>query len=194
MYLYYLIGWKLDACQEMMNQQTLEKDKCFILALDGDVDFDPPALDLVLNRLLRNEKVAACCGQIHPTGSGYLVAYQRFEYAVGHWLQKTTEHVLGCVLCSPGCFSLIRMSALAGPNVMAMYKSIAKTPLQKLQYDQGEDRWLCTLMLTAGGRIEFEASSHCNTFAPEDLDTFYKQARDYTIFLNFRFTSVVSVR
>lgn len=46
MYLYYLIGWKLDACQEMMNQQTLEKDKCFILALDGDVDFDPPALDL----------------------------------------------------------------------------------------------------------------------------------------------------
>ena len=136
----------------------------------------------VLNRLLRNEKVAACCGQIHPTGSGYLVAYQRFEYAVGHWLQKTTEHVLGCVLCSPGCFSLIRMSALAGPNVMAMYKSIAKTPLQKLQYDQGEDRWLCTLMLTAGGRIEFEASSHCNTFAPEDLDTFYKQGRGNFIF------------
>ena len=30
-----------------------EKEKCFILALDGDVDFDPPALDLVLNRLLR---------------------------------------------------------------------------------------------------------------------------------------------
>ena len=135
-----------------------------------------------MNRLLRNEKVAACCGQIHPTGSGYLVAYQRFEYAVGHWLQKTTEHVLGCVLCSPGCFSLIRMSALAGPNVMAMYKSIAKTPLQKLQYDQGEDRWLCTLMLTAGGRIEFEASSHCNTFAPEDLDTFYKQAWGNFIF------------
>ena len=145
----------------------------------------------VLNRLLRNEKVAACCGQIHPTGSGYLVAYQRFEYAVGHWLQKTTEHVLGCVLCSPGCFSLIRMSALAGPNVMAMYKSIAKTPLQKLQYDQGEDRWLCTLMLTAGGRIEFEASSHCNTFAPEDLDTFYKQARNNLISGFIQFTSSI---
>ena len=71
---------------------------------------------------------------------------------------------------------------------MAMYKSIANTPLQKLQYDQGEDRWLCTLMLTAGGRIEFEASSHCNTFAPEDLDTFYKQARD-NFPVNFRSTS-----
>ena len=34
--------------------------------------------------------------------------YQMFEYAIGHWLQKATEHVLGCVLCSPGCFSLFR--------------------------------------------------------------------------------------
>jgi len=161
--------------EPVKGRSDIEKDKCFILALDGDVDFDPPALDLVLHRLMRNPKVAACCGQIHPTGSGYLVGYQRFEYAVGHWLQKTAEHVLGCVLCSPGCFSLIRVSHLAKPNVMAMYKSLAKTPLQKLQYDQGEDRWLCTLMLTAGGRIEFEASSHCNTFAPEDLETFYKQ-------------------
>ncbi len=28
--------------------------------------------------------------------------YQMFEYAIGHWLQKSTEHVMGCVLCSPG--------------------------------------------------------------------------------------------
>ena len=72
------------------------------------------------------KKVAACCGQIHPTGSGYLVAYQNFEYAVGHWLQKTAEHVLGCVLCSPGCFSLMRISYLGMTNVMAMYKSLGK--------------------------------------------------------------------
>ena len=136
MYLYYLIGWKMDACGQMTNRNDIDKDKTFILALDGDVDFDPPALDLVLNRLLRNDKVAACCGQIHPKGDGYLVAYQRFEYAVGHWLQKTAEHVMGCVLCSPGCFSLMRISYLAKPNVMAMYKSLPKTPLQKLQYDQ----------------------------------------------------------
>ena len=42
---------------------------------------------------------------------------------------------------------------------------------------KGEDRWLCTLMLMAGGRIEYEGNSHCNTFAPEDLATFYKQRR-----------------
>lgn len=113
---------------------------------------------LVLDRCMRNDKVAACCGQIHPTGSGWLVAYQNFEYAVGHWLQKSAEHVLGCVLCSPGCFSLMRISYLNNPNVMAMYKSLAQNPMEKLQYDQGEDRWLCTLMLFSGGRIEYEGT------------------------------------
>ena len=62
-------------------------------------------------------------------------------------------------------------------NVMALYKSVAETPMQKLMYDQGEDRWLCTRLLLAGGRIEFEAGSDCDTFAPEDLSTFYKQRR-----------------
>ena len=69
---------------------------------------------------------------------------------------------------------MMRMSFLAKDNVMAKYKSIANTPMQKLMYDQGEDRWLCTLILLAGGRIEFEAAAHCLTYAPEDLATFYK--------------------
>jgi len=43
--------------------------------------------------------------------------------------------------------------------------------------DQGEDRWLCTLVLLAGGRIEYEAGSHCQTFAPEDFKTYYNQRR-----------------
>lgn len=42
---------------------------------------------------------------------------------------------------------------------------------------KGEDRWLCTRILLAGGRIEFEGGSDCDTFAPEDLSTFYKQRR-----------------
>ncbi len=28
-----------------------------------------------------------------------LARYQKFEYAIGHWLQKATEHMLGSVLC-----------------------------------------------------------------------------------------------
>ena len=57
MYLYYLIGWRLDACrQKTADKKMIEKQKAFILALDGDVDFDPPAFELVLDRCLRNDK------------------------------------------------------------------------------------------------------------------------------------------
>jgi len=72
---------------------------------------------------------------------------------------------------------MMRMSYLSADNVMAKYRSIAQSPMQKLMYDQGEDRWLCTLILLAGGRIEFEAGAHCLTYAPEDMATFYKQRR-----------------
>ena len=116
--------------------KKLDTQNSYLLALDGDVDFEPEDFELVLNRMVRNPDVAACCNQIHPRGSGPLVWFQRFEYAVGHWFQKAAEHILGCVLCSPGCFSLVRVSHLMHDNVMAMYKSLAKTPLQKLQYAQ----------------------------------------------------------
>ena len=66
-----------------------------------------------------------------------MVWYQAFEYAIGHWFHKATEHVLGSVLCSPGCFSLFRASALISDNVMRKYASPSTTPGQMLQYDQG---------------------------------------------------------
>ena len=76
--------------------------------------------------------------------------YQMFEYAIGHWLQKATEHVMGCVLCSPGCFSLFRAEAIMDENVMRTYTTVATEPRHYVQYDQGEDRWLCTLLLQQG--------------------------------------------
>lgn len=108
--------------------------------------FKPNAVKLVLDRLEQNDDVAAACNQIKPGGHGWLVWFQRFVYAVGHWLQKTTEHMLGCVLCSPGCFSIIRASYLKkAPNdeelaPIDIYRSHAETPREKLMYDQGEDR------------------------------------------------------
>ena len=85
--------------------------------------------------------------------------YQMFEYALGHWLQKSTEHVLGCVLCSPGCFSLFRGEALMSDNVMNTYTTVSTQAKHYVQYDQGEDRWLCTLLLQQGWRVEYSAAS-----------------------------------
>ena len=59
---------------------------------------------------------------------------------VGHWLQKATEHVLGCVLCSPGCFSMFRAKAIMDDNVMRRYTTVAECAREHVQFDQGEDR------------------------------------------------------
>lgn len=67
-----------------------------------------------------------------------MVWYQKFEYAVSHWLQKATEHMIGCVLCSPGCFSLFRGSALMDDNVMKRYTTTATEASHYVQYDQGK--------------------------------------------------------
>lgn len=67
-----------------------------------------------------------------------MVWYQQFEYALGHWMQKATEHVLGCVLCSPGCFSLFRGSALMDDNVMRKYCTMSTEASHMVQFDQGK--------------------------------------------------------
>ncbi|XP_063051997.1 chitin synthase chs-2 [Engraulis encrasicolus] len=188
MYLYYLLGWKLNNKYAMEfgqgeDERTLaeklqrEKDNTYLLALDGDTDFQPCAVMLLIDRLKLYPEVGAACGRIHPTGTGPMVWYQKFEYAVGHWMQKTAEHVMGCVLCSPGCFSLFRATALMDDNVMKKYTTKASEAGHYVQYDQGEDRWLCTLLLQQGWRVEYNAASDAYTNAPQDFKEFYNQRR-----------------
>ena len=52
----------------------------------------------------KNPDIGAACGRIHPTGSGYMQWYQKFEYAVGQCLRVfqannllTTHESLGIV-------------------------------------------------------------------------------------------------
>ena len=117
----------------------------------------------------KNKNLGAACGRIHPVGSGPMVWYQLFEYAIGHWLQKATEHMIGCVMCSPGCFSLFRAKALMDDNVMRRYTTKSEEPMHYVQYDQGEDRWLCTLLLQRGYRVEYSAASDAYTHCPEGM-------------------------
>ncbi|XP_026156217.1 chitin synthase chs-1-like [Mastacembelus armatus] len=188
MYLYYLLGWKVatkyykrwesgEDEAKLTGELQKEKHNTYLLALDGDTDFHPAAVMLLIDRLQLYPRVGAACGRIHPTGSGPMVWYQKFEYAVGHWLHKTAEHVFGCVLCSPGCFSLFRADALMDDNVMKKYTIKASEARHYIQYDQGEDRWLCTLLLKQGWRVEYVAASDAYTNAPEEFKEFYNQRR-----------------
>ncbi|KAL5004693.1 hypothetical protein ScPMuIL_018149 [Solemya velum] len=161
----------------MEPEQYETADNTYILTLDGDVDFKPDSVKLLIDRMKKNRKVGAVCGRIHPVGSGPMVWYQQFEYAVGHWLQKAAEHVFGCVLCCPGCFSLFRGSALMDDNVLKMYTTKPTEASHYIQFEQGEDRWLCTLLLQQGHRIDYCAGADALTFAPETFNEFFNQRR-----------------
>ncbi|GBM44934.1 Chitin synthase chs-2 [Araneus ventricosus] len=177
MYMYYLLGYRLESSMTYGKSSTNLHRNTFILALDGDIDFKPNAVQLLVDLMNRNKNLGAACGRIHPVGTGMMVYYQKFEYAIGHWLQKATEHMIGCVLCSPGCFSLFRAEALMENNIIRTYASKSKEAIEYVQFDQGEDRWLCTLLLQRGYRVEYSAASDAYTHCPETFAEFYTQRR-----------------
>uniref|UniRef100_A0AAR5P4N2 chitin synthase n=1 Tax=Dendroctonus ponderosae TaxID=77166 RepID=A0AAR5P4N2_DENPD len=177
MYMYYLLGHRLMELPISVDRKETIAENTYLLTLDGDIDFQPSAVLLLIDLMKKNKNLGAACGRIHPVGSGPMVWYQLFEYAIGHWLQKATEHVIGCVLCSPGCFSLFRGKALMDDNVMKKYTTCSAEARHYVQYDQGEDRWLCTLLLQRGYRVEYSAASDAYTHAPEGFNEFYNQRR-----------------
>ncbi|XP_014616657.1 PREDICTED: uncharacterized protein LOC106793893 [Polistes canadensis] len=177
MYMYYLLGHRLMELPISVDRKEVIAENTYLLTLDGDIDFQPTAVKLLVDLMKKNKNLGAACGRIHPVGSGPMVWYQMFEYAIGHWLQKATEHMIGCVLCSPGCFSLFRGKALMDDNVMKKYTTRSDEARHYVQYDQGEDRWLCTLLLQRGYRVEYSAASDAYTHAPEGFNEFYNQRR-----------------
>ena len=177
MYMYYLLGHRLMELPISVDRKDVIAENTFLLTLDGDIDFQPNAVTLLVDLMKKNKNLGAACGRIHPVGSGPMVWYQKFEYAIGHWLQKATEHMIGCVLCSPGCFSLFRGKGLMDDNVMRKYTTRSDEARHYVQYDQGEDRWLCTLLLQRGYRVEYSAASDAYTHCPEGFNEFYNQRR-----------------
>ncbi|XP_029674249.1 chitin synthase chs-2-like isoform X2 [Formica exsecta] len=177
MYMYYLLGYRLMGLSIDVDRKEIVAENTYILTLDGDIDFRPDAVKVLVDLMKKDSDLGAACGRIHPVGSGPIVWLQKFEYAIGHWLQKSTEHTIGCVLCSPGCFSLFRAKALMQNNVMAKYATKSTEARHYIQYDQGEDRWLCTLLLQVGSKVEYSAASDAYTHAPERLRDLFIQRR-----------------
>lgn len=71
MYMYYFLGHQLMDVKTMSyKQKQLRAENTFLLALDGDVDFNPSAIQLLVDRMKKDSRVGAACGRIHPIGAG----------------------------------------------------------------------------------------------------------------------------
>jgi hypothetical protein len=129
--------------------------RVFVLMTDGDVIFKPRSVSLMLDSALRDERVAGVCARLVPQGHGMIAAVQSFEYCVAHWLQKTTENVLGSVLCASSCFSLFRLCALE--SVLCDFAKVPRTCDEYQQYEQGPSLFssvcvcVCLLLMTGAG-------------------------------------------
>ena len=83
--MYYFLGFKLSCNPDLTEEQKIVRSRnTYLLALDGDVDFQPIALILLIDLMRRQEKVGAVCGRIHPIGSGIvgLISYHYFNYKI----------------------------------------------------------------------------------------------------------------
>ena len=168
MYMNYVINYRIE-------EDNLDADDTFILTTDADIDFTADSAIVLLDMLETNPNVAAVSARTHPKGSGLVYWYQLYDYAIGHWFQKPAEHILGSVLCSPGCFSVFRCSSLK--LVLEEYSTDANSASEFLMKDMGEDRWLCTLLIKKGLRLEYCAISEDQTYCPTEFDEFFKQRR-----------------
>ena len=70
--MYYFLAHKLrNKADELSTEASwLRAEHTFILALDGDIDFRPSAVLLLVDLMKRDLRLGAACGRIHPTGSG----------------------------------------------------------------------------------------------------------------------------
>ncbi|KAI9554332.1 hypothetical protein GHT06_019604 [Daphnia sinensis] len=127
MYIEYLIRYEMANCVDLSN--------VFLLSLDGDMDFRPKSVHILVDLMNAQRDVGIACNRSHPTGSAgktlqseqcAIVWYQIFEYATCFWLLKHSEDLLGSILCAPGCYCLIRASVLLDQEIMNKFTALSE--------------------------------------------------------------------
>lgn len=70
MYMYYFLGHRLMDLPMSVDRKEVIAENTYLLALDGDIDFKPIAVTLLIDLMKKNKNLGAACGRIHPVGSG----------------------------------------------------------------------------------------------------------------------------
>lgn len=74
MYMYYLLGHRLMELPISVERKEVMAENTYLLTLDGDIDFQPNAVQLLIDLMKKNRNLGAACGRIHPVGSGNLTS------------------------------------------------------------------------------------------------------------------------
>ncbi|XP_054167698.1 chitin synthase chs-2-like [Oppia nitens] len=154
----------------------LNESDVIMIALDGDTSYPPKSIFNIIDTAINNTDIGAISGKLIPISNqrlNWIVMYQKFEYGVSYWLQKTVENVWGSILCSPGCFTLYRAQAIF--DVMSEYSTQSYDAFTQILYGQGEDRWLTTLLMKQGWIIEYCPQAMAYTHSPTTMDEYIKQ-------------------
>ncbi|XP_052826273.1 uncharacterized protein LOC106880633 [Octopus bimaculoides] len=155
--------------------------RTYILATDADMKFDDNAVLDLLDTCNGDLRVGGACGRTHPVGEKNrpIVWLQMFEYAKDFWMTKTSQNIIGSVMCCPGCFSLYRITALY--HLLDEYSEPSTESMDVFVKDTGEDRWLCTLMMMRGWKLKYCTYAFNTTFCPSTMDEFLKQRRRWIL-------------
>ena len=71
----------------------VQDKQSFILTTDADVNFTHESVEALIDQIIEDPQIGAVCARTHPMGSGPVVWYQIFDYAIGHWFQKVCRYV-----------------------------------------------------------------------------------------------------
>ena len=53
-----------------VDRKEVMAENTYLMALDGDIDFKPSAVTLLIDLMKKDKNLGAACGRIHPVGSG----------------------------------------------------------------------------------------------------------------------------
>lgn len=70
MYMYYLLGYRLMGLPIDVDRKEIIAENTYVLTLDGDIDFRPTAVKILVDLMKKDRDLGAASGRIHPVGSG----------------------------------------------------------------------------------------------------------------------------
>ncbi len=128
----------MNLVKNYVKTSNMSPSNILLIALDGDTSYPPKSVFTMIDSAIRNPKIGAISGKLVPISHykfNWIVMYQKFEYSVSYWFQKTVENIWGSILCSPGCFTLYRSEAIF--SVMDKYSTKSFDAFTQILYGQG---------------------------------------------------------